>query len=682
MLHTIILSKQNLYTIPQIKLKTQAQISILYLNLNHISKIPSHFITQFPSLTELYLQNNKLTSIVNPLPQTLIKLDLSNNNITSSLSAISTLTNLKWLNISYNRICSLKDINTLPKLNELYVNNNQLSHIKECYILKDLPLLQNLNINDNEVLLKEKNLKEMMIFYCESLRYYNNELISSNEREQIKEIYTGKLTYGILDKRIPEGFNSHTVTQLNLSDLKLKEEINIFNKQLFPLLEVLNLSKNNFKTFAIFNSLPCLHELNLSYNNFTTITNKNDKRVIKAISSLPNLHVLDLSNNTISNANGVHYFKNIKKLILKRNSLTKIDFMNNMDGLLYLDVSNNKLRLIDRIIYNKAKEPLLEVLIVDNNFIKTITNFAVFAQLMYLSCENNKVQDLISIDQIPTLKKLKELNLSQNPILKIIDYRKRMIKLFSHNHNLIKLDKIEITNEEKQFVFSDTFHSSTINIHNSNITSNGSSCNNSNNNTNLKSCINVLGNNCITSIKIPSRINSATYTTSPNGVNSNNSYSNYRNIKKRSNNLITNLRYDLLTTTTNSNNTLYKHTGNNNVSNVHSNNNNKSVNGKLNLLTSGPAINSNVIRRNNVNINTNNNNKDTSKDYGYCYLQNRKSTSNDYKKRMKGYSNSTGNSVVTIATSNDDKTHKVNEEAQQSKNAVCVSSNIKYTIKK
>jgi hypothetical protein len=118
------------------------------------------------------------------------------------------------------------------------------------------------------------------------------------------------------------------------------------------------------------------------------------------------------------------------------------------------------------------------------------------------------------------------------------------------------------------------------------------------------------------------------------------------------------------------------------MNNVHSSN--KSVNGKLNLLTSGPAINSNVIRRNNVNINTNinNNNKDTSKDYGYCYLQNRKSTSNDYKKRTKGYSNSTGNSIVTIATSNNDKTHKVNEEAQQSKNAVCVSSNIKYTIKK
>ena len=73
------------------------------------------------------------------------------------------------------------------------------------------------------------------------------------------------------------GYNTFNLVELDLSSLKLKDENNLFNKDLYPKLTKLNLSRNIFKTFSIFGKLPYLVELNLNYNLFTEIFQKKTK---------------------------------------------------------------------------------------------------------------------------------------------------------------------------------------------------------------------------------------------------------------------------------------------------------------------------------------------------------------------------------------------------------------------
>ena len=86
--------------------------------------------------------------------------------------------------------------------------------------------------------------------------------------------------------------------------------------------------------------MPYLVELNLNYNLFTEIFPKKAKIINgSGIFGLPNLESLELAGNQISNLNGIQFFKKLKILILRENSLSKIDCINNMEYLTFLDVS-------------------------------------------------------------------------------------------------------------------------------------------------------------------------------------------------------------------------------------------------------------------------------------------------------------------------------------------------------
>ena len=78
---------------------------------------------------------------------------------------------------------------------------------------------------------------------------------------------------------------------------------------------------------------------------------------------MPNLEYLEMSNNQLVNLNGLQFFKKLKTL--KENNFTKIESLNNMDNLTYLDVSSNKMRNVDRTSLGDL--PSLQIFICDNN---------------------------------------------------------------------------------------------------------------------------------------------------------------------------------------------------------------------------------------------------------------------------------------------------------------------------
>ena len=439
---TVILSKKKLFCIPTIEGGSNTQV--LYINLNKISKITN--LKQFTELIELYIQNNKIKKIEN-LPDTLKKLDISNNEFTD-LTGIEKSTNLEWFNFENNNIKSIGKIIKLVNIREIYCAGNYINNPKECCQLGKLKKLEIVDLTGNEVCRIVKDLRITMIYYCRSLKNFNRMNIDDQERIKAKEYFTGKLTSEVLEKRLGVGYNTFNLIELDLSSLKLKDEINLFNKELYPKLTKLNLSRNIFKTFAIFGKLPYLVELNLNYNLFTEVFPKKAKIISgKGIFGLPNLESLELAGNQLMNLNGIQFFKKLKILILRENSLAKIDCINHMEFLTFLDVSSNKLRNCDKSTIGIL--PSLQVFLCDNNYLKNINGFEKFFSVQSISFENNKIPDYNSLEKLSTLENLKDLALGNNPVTKSLNYRNTIIRMFP---NLLKLDGKEITSEEREMI--------------------------------------------------------------------------------------------------------------------------------------------------------------------------------------------------------------------------------------
>ena len=439
---SLMLSKRKLTQVPIVD-SSQKDIQLLYINLNKIIQIEN--LTQFIELIELYIQNNKISKITN-LPNTLVKLDISNNEL-QTLSGIEQAPKLKWLNIENNAIHSLNELNKLTNLVELYSAGNFISNEKECYSLKAIKCLEIVDLLGNEVCRNVHDIRLGMIFYCPKIKNFNRIAIDENERLKAKEYFTGRLTNEILEKKLGSQFNTLLLRELDLSSLKLKDEPGMFSKETYPQLTKLNLSKNLFKTFNIFGSLPSLIELNLNYNMITAIIIKNDKKPTKGISGLTHLESLELSGNSLSNLNGIQFLQALKILILRENNLNKIDAIHKMMQLTFLDISFNKLRNIDRTQLGYL--PKLQILLCDNNFLRNVNAFAKLESLHTISFENNKIGDYFSLEKLESLANLRDLNVLNNPVTKMVNYRSRMLKLFEH---LIKLDNTEVTSEEREMI--------------------------------------------------------------------------------------------------------------------------------------------------------------------------------------------------------------------------------------
>ena len=439
-LKTVNLTRKKLLSIPTIQNGRNTQV--LILNLNKIQKINN--LNQMPNLLELYLQNNKISKIEN-LPKNLLKLDLSYNEL-KSLDDLSKAYNLEWLNIDCNLIEKLDEVIGLSNLIEFYCSGNKINNIKECYKLSKLKKLEIIDLFDNDVCNNNEEIRINMINNCPNLRIFNRILIDKNEKSKTKDLFAGKLTNNILEKRLGSGNSTKNIIDLDLSGLKLKEQICLFSKENYPNLRTLNLSKNNFKSFNIFGMLPNLKELNLDFNNFVEAISKKDKIINgKGIMGLPNLEKLEMSNNQLINLNGIQYFKNLKTLILRDNNFSKIESLHHMNELNYLDVSHNKIDNVDKVCLGEL--PFLQMFICDDNIIKNINGLTKFESIKFLSCQNNKINDINCLDRLSCLKKLKEILLKGNPISKDYYYRENLIQLIP---NLIKIDGRTIIEEERE----------------------------------------------------------------------------------------------------------------------------------------------------------------------------------------------------------------------------------------
>lgn len=170
----------------------------LYLNNNRITSLPGGLYKTLTSLAVLDIRSNAISELSEDIENLmgLQTLELGANKITTLPSNLGNLTNIQVLSLYRNQVSELPDISYLCYLQYLNVGHNQLSEIS----LLGLASLEELFISGNPI----KALPDSMAEYCPNLKL----LFASN--------------MGL--KKLPEGFGGLTqLEQIDFSFNKISE---------------------------------------------------------------------------------------------------------------------------------------------------------------------------------------------------------------------------------------------------------------------------------------------------------------------------------------------------------------------------------------------------------------------------------------------------------------------------
>lgn len=347
-------------------------------------------VAKAANLIKLDLSDHNITE----LPEELFQLDqlkilsLERNNIWEIPSKILSMKSLEVLDMSHNQLVSIPSfVNQLPNLKVFETDGNPL---------KDSDIFPKVEYRSDEV---KKRIQKVKQQHAEILDLTNCGLTSIP-----KEVF--QLTF-LKTLILGKSYNEKEVAKHRNYIVEIAPQI----KQLSNL-RTLDLSGNALATLPI--ELEDLNHLN------TLVLHQNQLRKIPTV--VYKLHF------------------NLKELDLSRNRLQSIPRqIEQLKNLEHLNLSNNNL---DVISDNIAKLTNLKELNCSNNKIRKITeNFNDAMLLSYFNVAYNAIETLPAT--IGQLKNIKKLNLSNNKIkeipAEILGWRLELVELNLQNNNLSDL---------------------------------------------------------------------------------------------------------------------------------------------------------------------------------------------------------------------------------------------------
>ncbi|RFU33273.1 hypothetical protein B7463_g3082, partial [Scytalidium lignicola] len=226
---------------------------------SRISSIESLHLERFKSVVRLCLRQNAITEIegLSVLANTLEELDLYDNLI-AHIRGLDELTNLKSLDLSFNKIKHIKKVNHLKELTDLYFVQNKISTIDG---LSGLQNLRNLELAANRI----------------------REIQNLETLEGLEELWLGK----------------NKIT--NISGLESLKK-----------LKILSIQSNRIREIAGLDGLANLEELYISHNAITSLSGLDD---------VPKLRVLDISNNQIPSLQGLKHLTQLEEVWASYNKI-------------------------------------------------------------------------------------------------------------------------------------------------------------------------------------------------------------------------------------------------------------------------------------------------------------------------------------------------------------------------
>src|SRR6476661_3085627 len=345
-------------------------------------------LLEYAETTECEAADGKLSNLT--------QLDLENNKI-SDIKPLESLTNLTELRLNNQQISDIKPLKSLTNLTELGLNNNQISDIKP---LKSLTNLIVLVLSGNPIAPKTCPIKPESICDWEPPRppgpgYYLQEepkalpsfLFPAPEPPPTRVVPTEVFETESQNRTFADWCRTqaslspeakHTVelllqragtTECDAADQKLSSltELTITGSRISNIkpfqsltnLTGLYLQNNQISDIKPLQSLTKLTSLYLDYNEI------ND---IKPLQSLLNLTGLDISGTQISDLKQLQSFTNLTGLKLENNQITDIKPLASLTNLTSLNLRNNQISDIKPLQFLTK----LTRLFLDNNQINDI----------------------------------------------------------------------------------------------------------------------------------------------------------------------------------------------------------------------------------------------------------------------------------------------------------------------
>jgi Leucine-rich repeat (LRR) protein len=337
--------------------------------------------------------------------QNIKSLDISSNGIQElHRNFFCDFHKLHFLNLSSNQIYNLTNFqfsstglapapikNCVFSMSYLILTNNQLNFLPFSFF-------------SNFVNLKVLRLNRNSISFIENFVFSN-----------LKQLDMLDLSENKIQSIQPELFdNLQNLRTLNLE----KNSMKILPPELLAnlkKLELLNLSSNflssNWINFMTFKKLFNLRLLDLSYNKLTSLENS-------IFADLAALEVLDLKNNLIESI-AMDTFANLtslSSLVLSHNFIKNVNFsLNSLSNLNVLSLDFNEIYSVEKhLVANSMK--LVDLHLNNNKFFRVPSVVENFQFLKFLDLGENFIKNLSDLENLPNLKYLYGLRLTENQI--------------------------------------------------------------------------------------------------------------------------------------------------------------------------------------------------------------------------------------------------------------------------
>ncbi|KAG7394612.1 Leucine-rich repeat-containing protein 9 [Phytophthora boehmeriae] len=412
-------------------------------------------------LEELSLDDNEITQIKNLESLTFLKkLHLGRNRLTT-IQHLESLENLIQLSLEENQISSLRGLGSAMKLMELYLGNNQIENLKEVQHLKSLPKLTILDLSGNE-LTRLPDYRLYTVYYLRRVKVLDGVSVSTQDQGNAKQKYSGKLTLEfILDKCGGGGGVGENpfgrLVDMDLSSCRIRE-ISPITGANFPNVREINLENNQISDISSLEGLSSLRVLNLNRNRIDKLAPSNSQSIDytlpencdgggKGILACLNLEQLYLAYNQITDMSvlGLQFLDNLKVLHLQGNAIVYFAGLECNTELVDIRLDKNRIRQLDP--HSTLALRQLKFLNLEDNGLKSLSNFNNMLRLETLELSNNRLTELEEVDKLCALPSMLDLRMNNNPLTKRHLYRQHVLfKLTS----LRVLDSKDVYSDERE----------------------------------------------------------------------------------------------------------------------------------------------------------------------------------------------------------------------------------------
>eukprot|EP00045_Choanoeca_perplexa_P014559 m.172301 g.172301 ORF g.172301 m.172301 type:complete len:407 (-) comp16715_c0_seq5:1239-2459(-) len=197
----------------------------------------------------------------------------------------------------------------------------------------------------------------------------------------------------------------------------------------FQHLQIVDVSSNSLSSLAPLNKLPCLISINAADNRLKSLDLGNFKYLqrlllsgnkLKSIPTLecPLLEHLDVSNNQIKTWTSLNSFSSLLRLDVAENRIQQVADLH-LPKLQQLDVSGNEVSGLDAL----TGIPALESLSATGCHLESIEGLPQLKQLKMLNISDNNISSLKQLQHLASLKNLNTLTCRDNPMADEGDYR-------------------------------------------------------------------------------------------------------------------------------------------------------------------------------------------------------------------------------------------------------------------